>query len=684
MSKDLFLNRELSILEFNTRVLAEAMDPTNPLLERLKFTGIVSSNMDEFFMVRIASLADEDPMLDTIRQRAFRLMDEQNRHFREVLAPEMAAAGIGRMPMETCSPAQMDFLRTLFQKDILPLLTPIALEEDRPAPMLAGLRLFMSVMIAPPFQRALKKTAVVEIPSNLSRIIFLPTEKGHPFVLLEDVIATYAQELFTGYEILEKGFFRLTRGAEMTLDEEKDEDFMKIMSEALRQRREGDVMRMEIVASPDMMRFLQKHLNVIDADLYRQDGFFDLKGISQIAFQPGFEELKRPAWDSLPVPEFERQEDIWTVLKSKNVLMFTPYQSFDAVVRFLNAAADDPDVVVIKQTLYRTDKDSPIVRALERAAEKGKRVTVLVELKARFDEENNIGWAKRLSMAGATVLYGVAGLKTHAKACLVIRREAEGMKRYVHLATGNYNEKTSRIYSDVGFFTSEEDYANDLAAFFNMITGYSQPAAWSKIEVAPFGLRQKLLRLIRRETLRSTPEHPGQILMKMNSLIDSEMIEALYAASQAGVHIKLNVRGICGLRPGLKNMSETIEVISIVDQFLEHSRIFYFANGGEPEVYLSSADCMPRNLDRRVELLFPIEDVKNKKELIDVLHFYFRDNVKAWRLQPDGSYKRVEAEGRRKFRVQEALCERAQADAATIRKIVPKELTPQKPKVPTE
>jgi len=361
--------------------------------------------------------------------------------------------------------------------------------------------------------------------------------------------------------------------------------------------------------------------------------------------------------------------------------MFHPYESFSAVTQFLEKAAEDPDVLAIKQTLYRTDQDSPILAALEKAAQKGKRVTALIELKARFDEENNIEWAKRLTTAGASVLYGVAGYKTHAKACLVVRRERDGIRRYVHLSTGNYNEKTSRIYSDIGYMTSDEDIANDISAFFNMITGYSQPASWKKIEIAPYGLRKKLLRLIRREVMRSTPENPGRIRAKMNSLADPELIDALYKASAAGVHIQLNVRGICCLRPGVKGLSENIQVVSLVDQFLEHSRIFSFANGGEEDVYLSSADWMPRNLDRRIELLFPIEEAANKKRLLEALEFYFRDNVKAWSLQADGTYARVESGNRKKFRAQEALCQKASEEEQAVFKTMPKELKPQKPRI---
>jgi len=454
---------------------------------------------------------------------------------------------------------------------------------------------------------------------------------------------------------------------------------MRVMTEALRERRTGEIVRLEVSAPKDWARLLKDRLQMDAADVIENAAWLDLKTVSQIAFQPGFESLKRPAWEPRSAPDFEGPEDVWDILKKKNVLLFHPYESFDAVIHFLEAAAQDPDVLAIKQTLYRTDRDSPVLRALLRAAEKGKRVTALIELKARFDEENNIEWARRLMAAGISVLYGIAGYKTHAKACLVVRRERDGIRRYVHLSTGNYNERTARVYSDVGLLTSSEPLAEDLSAFFNMITGYSQPALWKKIEAAPFGLRRRLLRLIQREAARSAPERPGRLIAKMNSLVDPEIIEALYQASRAGVRILLNVRGICCLRPGVKNLSETIQVVSLVDMFLEHSRIFYFANGGDDEVYLSSADWMPRNLDRRVELLFPVEDAAGKKKLVETLDFYFRDNVKSWTLREDGSYVRSEAAGRRKFRAQEALCQRAVEEEEAATKSAPRELKPQRP-----
>ena len=678
-STDRLFNRELSWLEFNFRVLREAMDASNPLFERLKFIGIVSSNLDEFFMVRMASLREENSQVKEVAEKACQLIEQMNQYFLGTMVPELEASGMIRVRPPVLDEKQLGYIKKLFEKELLPVLTPIAISEERPFPMLNSLRLYLIVSLVEVFQKSSKKFAVVEIPQNFPRIIALPDGKGYSFILLEDVVSLHSASLFSGYEIVDKGLMRLSRGAELTFDEEKDEDFMKTMTEALRLRRSASIVRLEISASKEMSDFFKGKLGLSDEEIYETNSWFDLKGISQLALQPGFEELKRPLWEPRLCPDFEKSEDIWKLLKEKNIHVLHPYQSFDMVNRFVSTAADDPDVLAIKQTLYRAGQDSSMIHSLERAAEKGKQVTVLVELKARFDEEKNIEWARRLDMAGANVLYGVAGLKTHAKVCLVIRREPEGIKRYVHLSTGNYNEKTARLYSDIGFFTSDENIASDVSAFFNMITGYSQPIPWSKIEVAPYGLRNKLIRLILREAMRSTKERPGIIMAKMNSLVDPQIIEALYKASKANVEIKLNVRGVCCLRPGVKDLSENIEVVSIVDMFLEHSRIFYFSNAGDDELYLSSADWMPRNLDRRLEIMFPIEDKENKREMGELLKLYFKDNVKTWQLQPNGSYKKIEPGTKKKFRVQEYLCKKALEQEELLNRSFPRELKPQKP-----
>lgn len=676
-NKSKFFNRELSWIQFNGRVLAEAMEPSNPLLERLKFLGIVSSNFDEFFMVRVAGLKESGELAKEVREKAYEMIREQHRYFESVMVPEMEAAGILRVHPQTVTEKQYEYLKGFYHRELFPTLTPVGLSEDRKMPVLGNLSLYLMASLIDSTNLPQKRYVVVEVPKNFPRMISLPGEKGYHFMLLEDVVSLFLKELFIGYETVSHGLFRITRGAEMVLDEETDKDFAKVMSQALQDRRRSEVIRLESALSKEMLEILKRELAITDDKICTITSWLDLKSVSHLAFQPSFENLKRPAWIPKPVMEFENTDDIWRLLKEKDVVVMHPYQAFDPVIRFINDAANDPEVLAIKQTLYRASQDSSIIVALERAAQKGKSVTVLVELKARFDEEKNISWAQRLENAGASVIYGLVGLKTHAKSCLVVRREPEGIKRYLHLSTGNYNEKTSHIYSDIGLFSSHEDLANDLTAFFNMITGYSQPMALSKLTVAPHHLRRKLKQLITREIMRSTPQKPGLILAKMNSLLDEEIIQALYQASKSGVKIKLNVRGVCALKPGVKDLSENIEVTSIVDMFLEHSRMVYFQNGGDEEIYLSSADWMPRNFDRRVEILFPVESKEIKKELIETLNFYFKDNQKSWKLLPNGDYQKIEPGSDKKFRVQEFLAKRFSDRALVESK--PKELKPQRP-----
>jgi polyphosphate kinase len=678
--QDKYFDRELSWIRFNARVLAEAMDPSNPVLERLKFLGIMSSNFDEFFMVRMASIPETDPRLFEIYQQAFALTGKQQLYFKETLAPELAKADIVRLLPPDLNEKQFLYVKNLFLKELLPLLTPLAVRDEQPFPNLVNLNLYDIFEIAEASHPEVLRHALVEVPKSFSRMISLPSESVHAYILIEDVIGLFAKELFSGFVIAQQGLMRVTRGAEFTIDEEKDEDLAKTMSEALRSRRESPVVRLEIAAPPDLVERLKEKMGLAEHKIFRCEGGMDLKNISQIAFQPGFEKFKRATWIPRPVTDMEEARDLWGVLREKDLLVHYPYDAFGAFLQFIRTAAEDPDVLAIKQTLYRIGRQSAVISALEKAVEKGKQVTVLLELKARFDEEQNIEEAKRLERAGATVLYGVVGLKTHAKACLVVRREAEGIKRYLHLGTGNYNEKTAQVYSDLNLFTSNDELTRDASSFFNVMTGFSNPEHFSKLEMAPHGLRRRLLRLILRESVQSTPERPGLITAKMNSLVDKEIIEALYRASQKGVRIKLNVRGICCLRPGVKGLSENIEVVSIVDMFLEHSRLFCFFNGGEEEVYLSSADWMPRNLDRRLELMFPVEDKKNKKELIQLLSLYFKDNLKAWTLSPGGEYQKKEAGDDKKFRVQEYLCQKALESEALSKKKISLEVIPQKPK----
>jgi polyphosphate kinase len=511
-------------------------------------------------------------------------------------------------------------------------------------------------------------------------MIKLPNDSGHAFILLEDVISMFAQDMFNGYEIVDQGLFRLTRAAEMSLDEEQDQDFAQVMTEALRQRRMNDVVRAEFQASRALCQVLLETLRLDPKLIFDYDAWFDLSVISRLSFMPAYAHLGREPWKPVPVPEFEREKNIWEVISEKDVWMHCPYQSFDAFLRFIHQAAEDPDVLAIKQTLYRASSPSGVIEALEKAALNGKQVTVLVELKARFDEQSNIAWAHKLENAGATVLYGVTGLKVHAKACLVVRREATGIARYVHLGTGNYNEKTAKIYTDLSLFSCDPDLGSDITAFFNVVSGYSQPVGFKRIEMAPFRLRKKIQRLIAREIVRKNNGEEAGIVAKMNSLVDEEIIQALYRASQAGVSIKLNVRGICCLVPGIPGLSENIEVISIVDMFLEHSRVFYFHNGGDKEVYLSSADWMPRNFDRRLEIMFPLTDRDIARRVIDLLNSCFKDNAKAWKLLSDGNYLRLDAGGDKPFRVQEHLCRQARDQTKGRAAAAPIEIQPQRPK----
>ncbi len=678
-----FFDRELSWIEFNSRVFAEAMDESNPLLERLKFIGIVSSNFDEFFMVRVASLAQESAQSAAdVYRRAFDLMRRQHAYFEDVLSPEMAKAGIRRVSPGTLTERQKMYLTGLFQKEFMPLLTPIALREEAQAPNLLNLSLYRVVQLldlAKPFDR---QYAVIEVPRNCPRLVTLPVGDpgtGHDFILFEDVISLFTRELFRGYEIADEGLLRLTRASELTLDEEKDADFSRVMSEAVRSRRLNQVVRAEISGSADLTSFLKRRFSITETAVYAAAGWVDLKGPAQLAFQPGMDAHKLPVWEPRAAGDMEDAEDIWTAIRAKDTLVFQPYESFDPFLRLLNEAARDPDVLAIKQTLYRTGSRSSVIAALEKAAENGKQVTAMVELKARFDEEANIEGARRLEAAGATVLYGVAGLKTHAKICLIVRREADGIRRYVHLSTGNYNEKTARIYSDYSLFTADEEISRDAAALFNVITGFSQPTGFAKLDVAPFSLRKRLERLIMRESMRAHAGGPGLIIAKMNSLVDPKIIEALYKASQAGVKVRLNIRGVCCLKPGVKGMSENIEVVSVVDMFLEHARMFYFLNGGEEELFLSSADWMPRNLDRRIEIMFPITNTQLRKEALDALKLFFKDNVKSWVLQSDGTYRRREPGDEKRFRVQEHFCRHYGEKKASKRAPV-LDLKPQKPK----
>jgi polyphosphate kinase len=662
-SPEHYLNRELSWLEFNARVLEEAADPTNPLLERVKFLSIVSSNLDEFFEVRVAGLQQQlyaglepqdyaadglDPanLLAKIAERAHRLVDEQYRLLHEELIGGLKERGIEWAKLPELSRQEREYVDTLFAQSIYPVLTPLAIDPGHPFPHVHNKSLNIALLVERGFANQLHELfAVVQVPSVLDRVVILPGGKDRiRFVLLEDVIAAHLGTLFGGVRVVGHTVFRVTRNTDLEFDEDDAEDLLQTIEETLRQRMRGDAVRLEIIAGtdPQFEQMLREALDLDTSDVYQVPGPVDLTGFLALHRLDGFRSLKdEPLVPRIP-PAFTSGGDIFELIRNQDVLVHHPYESFGPVEDFVDRAANDPQVLAIKQTLYRTSSASPILQALERAAHNGKQVTALVELKARFDEENNIVWARSLEQAGVHVVYGVVGLKTHCKASLVVRREAEGIRRYVHMSTGNYNPTTARIYTDLGLFTANQEFGEDTSELFNLLTGYSQGRRWRKLIVAPLGMRERILELIEREQRHAEAGKPARIIVKMNALVEPSVIDALYRASQAGVKIDLVVRGTCALRPGVPGVSTNIRVISVVDKFLEHSRIFYFENDGTPDVFLGSADWMPRNFFRRIEVMFPVEDARLKSRLTDeLLPLVLRDNVKARELQPDGTYVRV-------------------------------------------
>jgi polyphosphate kinase len=692
-----FLNRDLSWLAFNRRVLEEALDADLPLLERLKFLAITGSNLDEFFMVRVGGLHQilaqgrhrPDPagltpvaLIREIGRLTRQMVDDQQACLAD-LEGRLRAAGIVKVKLEDLTPKEESFLERTVSHEILPVLTPIAVAAGRPFPVLAGLRVNLLVRSRPVHgaKEEIRNT-VVTLPRGLARFITLPADDGYHYVLLEEAVARFAGRLVPGESVLEAVPFRVIRNADMAVREDQAADLLAEMKEILVERKQSVCVRLEVAAkaSAAALGLLRDIFDVSADRLARIDGPLDLSAFMRLAAMPGFEALKNEAWTPQPLPDLAAGGSIFEIVGRKDILLFHPYDSFDPVERLVSEAADDPNVLAIKQILYRTSEDSPIVAALIRAAEKEKHVTALVELKARFDEARNIEGALELERAGAQVIYGVRGLKTHAKVCLVVRREPAGIRRYVHFGTGNYNERTARLYSDIGYMTCREDYAADASAFFNAVTGLSQALPYLRIESAPAGLKARLIELIENEAERQKQGQKGSIRVKINSLSDPDIIQALYRASQAGVEVLLNVRGICCLRPGVAGLSEKITVVSIVDRYLEHSRILHFRNGGQDRIFLSSADWMPRNLERRVELLVPVDDEACRKRLMGFLDVFFQDNVKARRLEPDGSYSRVEAPSRKKdFRSQEFFTLQAYAAARRADRERAAELVPVKP-----
>ncbi len=665
-SPSLYLNRELSWIEFNARVLDEADSENVPLFERLKFHAIAASNLDEFFMVRVAGLkqqltgdvGDVGPdgltpheQLVKISQRVHELMAQQTEGLVGNLLPRLAADGtFVLVKPEQLSPESLEVLDQRFQDEVFPILTPIAIDPGHPFPHVRNKSLNLGVMFSREGQSE-PGFGVVQVPMMLPRLLEVPgykDENGKPskcaFLLLEDLIARHVGVIFPGVRMKGVYVFRVTRNFDLEIDEEEAQDLLQTIQQELRRRERGAAVRLEVEGDPTP-RSLAKLVRALKLDPERDVYRTPLLNISDLMGWIPREErrtLRDEPYTPLVVPPLRDAEDIFTVIREGDVLLHHPFDSFDPVVELITRAADDPDVLAIKQTLYRAGGDSPIVKALARAAESGKQVTAIVELKARFDEESNIVWARTLEQSGVHVVYGLLGLKTHAKCLLIIRRERGGLRRYVHLSTGNYNTGTARTYTDVSLLTARPSIGADASSLFNLLTGYSAPAKWNSLIAAPLGLHEAVLGLIAREAEHARQGRPAHISAKMNSLVDEDVIEALYVASQAGVRISLFIRGICCLRPGVPGVSETIEVRAIIDRFLEHGRIFHFANGGQDEVYIASADWMPRNFHRRVEVMVPIEDPALRTRLIEILSLQWLDNTKAWVLEPGGTYHRLQ------------------------------------------
>jgi polyphosphate kinase len=660
----LYFNRELSWLEFNRRVLEEAKDPQVPLLERLKFLAIFESNLDEFFMVRVGGLqqkvqagiaygsgADRMPVkqqLARIGQTVRQMTDEVYDCLSHDLLPALEKEGIVLRGLKDLTEADRRYLSELFHREVFPVLTPLAIDPGHPFPHLLNKSLNLAVLLQRPSHPE-RLFAVVQVPSVLPRFVALPAEGNgttrHVFVPLETVIRLHLPDLFPGMRIEHDTVFRVTRNSDFEIDDDEVEDLLKAIEEEIRKRRRGAAVRLQLEADApaEVEQFLMNALDLDPADVIRDPGLLDLTGLFQIHGLPGYPHLRDPQFAAQPVPEFAQASNVWAAIRARDILVHHPYESFGHVLDFIETAAVDERVLAIKLTLYRTSSDSPVVRTLARAADNGKQVTAVIELKARLDEERNIVWARELEKAGAHVVFGFVGLKTHCKVALVVRREEDGsIRRYVHLATGNYNPQTARIYTDLGFFTCNPDFCEDASALFNYLTGYCELPQWRKLVVAPSRMQAFMIEKIEQERALQLAGKEGRIIAKINGLLEPAVVQALYRASQAGVKIDLICRGICALRPGVPGVSDKIRVVSIVDRFLEHSRIFYFGNGGDPQVYIGSADWMDRNLSRRVEVVFPIEVPDLKQRLIrEILATSMADNVKARELQPDGSYKPV-------------------------------------------
>lgn len=682
----MFINRELSWLEFDTRVLGEAENEDNPLFERLKFLSITASNLDEFFMVRVASLKDmvnagytkkdiagmtAKEQLEALDGRTHAFVKRQYAIYNNELVPALDNQGFHIIAShEDLTDEQAEFVDKYFHEEVYPVLTPMAVDSSRPFPLIRNKTLNIAALLK-------KKNgdddetefATVQVPSVLPRFVRLPGGDGDIVILLEEIIERNIDKLFLNYDILCAYPYRIMRNADFSIDEEDAEDLLKEIEKQLKKRQWGQTIRLEVQGNIDkqLLKKLKSELDITDSNIYRIDGPLDLTFLMKMYVSFGYEHLKTPKYTPAPVPELMDGRNIFEAIREGDILLHHPYQTFDPVVDFVRQAAKDPAVLAIKQTLYRVSGNSPIVAALAAAAENGKQVSVLVELKARFDEENNIIWAKKLEQAGCHVIYGLVGLKTHSKITLAVRREEDGIRRYVHLGTGNYNDSTAKLYCDMGLFTCSPAIGEDATAVFNMLSGYSEPVGWNKLSLAPLWLRERFHYLVEREIERAKDGQNAHIIAKMNSVCDKDIIELMYKASKAGVKIELIVRGICCLIPQLDGVSENITVRSIVGTFLEHSRIFYFENGGNPEIYMASADWMSRNLDRRVEIMFPVEDARLKKEVKHILDVQLADNVKAQLMQPDGSYRKIKnAPDMPQVEAQQVFCEEAQEKAKAV------------------
>lgn len=678
-----FINRELSWLEFNVRILKEAKDKTNPLLERLKFLSITASNLDEFFMIRVASLMDmvhagytkkdiagmtAEQQLEQISVATHNLVELQYATYNRSFMPQLKQKGIKLInAYEDLSSEQSKYVDSYFRKEVYPVLTPMAVDSSRPFPLLRNKTLNIGALIHDKKSEIDCDFATVQVPDVLPRLVEIPSckEGTRTFILMEQIIEKNINKLFLNYEVISAFPYRIMRNADLDIDEDEAADLLMEIEKQLKRRQWGEVIRLEVEDGIDkrLLKILKHELQVKDDNVYKINGPLDLTFLMKVYGLDGFNELKTPKYIPQPVPGLNLDANLFEQIQKRDYLLHHPYQTFDAVVQFVRQAAKDPQVLAIKQTLYRVSSNSPIIASLAQAAENGKQVTVLVELKARFDEENNIIWAKKLEKAGCHVIYGLVGLKTHSKITLVVRREDDGIRRYVHLGTGNYNDSTAKLYTDLGLLTASKPIGEDATAVFNMLSGYSEPLFWNKLSIAPLWLRDKFLSLIRRESANAKEGKKAHIIAKMNSLCDQKIIAALYEASSSGVKIELIVRGICCLRTGISGVSENITVRSIVGNFLEHARIFYFYNDGFEEVYMGSADWMPRNLDKRVEILFPIEQEDLKKEALNILEIQLADTLKAHLLKSDDSYEKVNRRGKETLCAQEYFCKKAIREA---------------------